>query len=463
MSDASGISEKVLTALSPLRARLTTFVDVGLASGELQESLELFLRWEAVNPRATETGPEITQSSRKSIVRPTWTGARLKVLTAAHSWPEYTSADSALPVQIGWMRSVTDWFTLNLTDTLLTDRTRPCPAASRLVQQVTAVVEGQALKARATVDLGGILVASPGMELELGTTRVTLRRPELTDLQPELNEHMAMLEGRELRHNTVSAIASIDMEWSSPTASRTEVERLQSLLRLFVVASARYLRVNEELTSPLHEDMGTLTVGPDEHSYERATIEQGDLEKLQALASTVWTKLPIGPVGPPEAEPTPVTTAFRRYCDALLRDGTILERRFASAVMGLESLYLPAKQDGELSFRLRTSVGRMMEALGFDGRRVEAEVAFCYGVRSAYVHGGHLSGKLRASGEKQFGDLLNLLRRLLNYLRISIVVSLALDLPKEALLGTIHDAMISAKGSSDLAQVLAPALKLIER
>ena len=208
MSDAPGNSEKVLTALSPLGDRLTSFVDAGLAAGELQESLELFLQWEAVNPRATETGPEITQSSRKSIVRPGWTRARLQVLTAAQSWPEYTSADSALPVRIGWMRSVTDWFTLNLIDALLTDRTRPCPGVSRLVQQVMAVVEGQVLKVRATVDLGGILVASPGMELQLGTTRITLRRPELTDLQPELSEHMAMLEGRELRHHTVSAIAA---------------------------------------------------------------------------------------------------------------------------------------------------------------------------------------------------------------------------------------------------------------
>lgn len=461
MAAAPGSAGRVLAALSPLRDRLAAFVDAGLTSGEIQEGLEVFLQWEAVNPKATETGPEITQSSRKSVVRPTWTGARLQVLTAAHSWPEYASADSALQVQVGWMRSVTDWFTLNLTDALLADRTRPCPAATRLMEGVTAVVDGQALRARAAVDLAGVLVASPGLEIHLGTTSVILRRPELSDLQPELDQHMAMLEGRELRHHTVTAIATLEMNWSSPTASRTEVERLQSLLRLFAVASARYLRVKEELTSPVNEDMGTLTVGPDEHSYERATIQSSDLPKLQSLAAAIWTRLPIGPVGLKEAEPTPVTTAFRRYSDALLRDGMILERRFASAVMGLESLYLPAKQDGELSFRLRTSVGRVMEAFGFDGRSVEAEVAFCYGVRSAYVHGGHLSGKLRASGEKQFGDLPNLLRRLLNYLRISIIVLLVLDVPKEELLGKVKDAMVSSKGSSDLAQVLAPSLNLV--
>jgi hypothetical protein len=453
--------EKVLTALGPLRDRLTALVDAGLASGQFQESPELFVQWQAVNPKSTETGPEIAQSSRMSTVRSTWTRARLKVLTAAHSLPEYAAAESALAVRVGWMRSVTDWFTLNLADALLSDTARPCAAASGLIEQVTAVVEGQPLRARATVDLGGIRVASPGMELHLGTTTLTLRRPDLADLQPELDEHMAMLEGRELRHNMVSAIASIDMDWSSPMASRTEVERLQSLLRLFAVASARYLRVNEVLTAPLHEDMGTLTVGSDEHSYEQSTIQPGDLQRLQAFAAAVWVKLPIGQVGLPEAEPTPVTTAFRRYCDALLRDGTILERRFASAVMGLESLYLPAKQDGELSFRLRTGVSRVMEELGFDGRTVEAEVAFCYGVRSAYVHGGHLSGKLRASGEKKFGNLQNLLRRLLNYLRISIVLSVLLELPKEDLLTAINDAMVSAKGSLGLAQILAPARKLI--
>ena len=461
MTGSAGNSSQVFAALTPLRDRLTAFIDAGLSSGQLQATPEMFFQWKAVNPKLTDTGPEISQSSRTVDVRPTWTQARLQVLTEAHSWPEYTSADSALPARVGWMRSVTDWFTLSLADALLADRTRPCPAASVLLQQALAVVGGQPSTARATVDLGGVLIASPGLELRVGKTKITLRRPELSDLQPELNEHMAMLEGRELRQHLVSSVAVLEMDWISPTASRVEVERLQSLLRLFAVSSARYVRVHEEMTAPAHEDMGTLTTGPDEHAYERATILPADLARLQALASAIWTKLPIGPVGLKESEPTPVTTSFRRYCDALLRDGAILERRFASAVMGLESLYLPAKQDGELSFRLRTSVGRVMEELGFDGRRVEAEVAYCYGVRSAYVHGGHLSGKLRKSGEKQFGDLPGLLRRLLDYVRISIVAALVLDSPKEDLLKSIDGALVSTKGSAELTQTLKPVLKLV--
>jgi hypothetical protein len=463
MADGAGNSSQVFAVLAPLRDRLTAFIDTGLSSGQLQETPEVFLRWKAVNPKLTETGPEISESSRTVVMRPTWTRARLQVLTEAHSWPEYAFADTALPAQVGWMRSVTDWFTLSLTDALLTDRTRPCPAAPALLQQALAVVDGQPSTARATVDLGGVLIASPGMDLLVGKTKITLRRPELTDLQPELDEHMAMLEGRELRQNSVSAVALLEMDWISPTASRVEVERLQSLLRLFAVTSARYVRVHEEMTSPVHEDMGTLTTGPDEHTYERATVVPADLPRLQAFASTLWTKLPIGPVGLKESEPNPVTTSFRRYCDALLRDGALLERRFASAVMGLESLYLPAKQDGELSFRLRTSVGRVMEELGFDGRRVEAEVAYCYGVRSAYVHGGHLSGKLRSSGEKQFGDLPSLLRRLLEYVRLSIVIALVLDSAKEDLLKSINGALVSVKGAAELTQTLQPVLKLVRQ
>ncbi len=237
MADGAGNSSQVFAVLPPLRDRLTAFIDAGLSSGQLQETPEVFLRWKAVNPKLTETGPEISESSRTVVVRPTWTRARLQVLTEAHSWPEYGFADTALPTQVGWMRSVTDWFTLSLTDALLTDRTRPCPAAPALLQQALAVVDGQPSTARATVDLGGVLVASPGMDLLVGKTKITLRRPELTDLQPELDEHMAMLEGRELRQNSVSAVALLEMDWISPTASRVEVERLQSLLRLFAVRS----------------------------------------------------------------------------------------------------------------------------------------------------------------------------------------------------------------------------------
>jgi hypothetical protein len=430
--------------------RLTSYVDEGLSTGTLRETLEGFVKWEAVDPKSTDTGPEITQSSRKSVVRMTWTRALLQVATAAHTWPEYAASDKAIPIQVGWMRSVTDWFMLKGADALLRDATRPSPQVARLLSQAIALIDGEPVKSSATVDLGGVRVASPGLEVNVGTTKITLRRPELTDLQPELTEHAAMLEGRELRHYTVSAIAKLEMDWISPTKSGEEVERLQSLLRLFAVASVRYVRVLEEVISPLHEDMGTLTTGSEEHSYERATIGPNDAVRLQALASAIWKHLPIGPIGQNEAEPSPVTTAFRRYSDALTRDGALLERRFASAVMGLESLYLPTKQDGELSFRLRASAGRVSEELGFDGRAVGAEVAFCYGVRSAYVHGGHLSGKLRKSGERRFGDLQQLLRRILDYLRVSIIIALVLEMTKDDFLRVVNDSIVSSKASAEL-------------
>jgi len=461
MSGTDG-SDKISDALGPLGDRLIDFVDAGLSSGDLKQSPELFFQWQAFDPKDTEVGPEIVQSSRLSTVRQTWTRAKLRVLTAAHSWPEYAASEAALPFEVGRTRSLTDWFTLNLANALLNDAARPSPALATLMDGAKKVVEGEPSRARATIDLDGVQVASPGLGITIGGTAISLRRPELSDIQPEMDEHTAMLEGHSIGLRPLAALATIEVDWTSPITLRVEVERLQSLLRLFAVSSARYIRVREELIAPVSESMGILRTGTGDHSYERTVIRPEHLQRLQSMASALWTNLPIGPAGPTEPEPTPVTTAFRRYCDALLRDGGLLERRFASAVMGLESLYLPAKQDGELSFRLRTSVGRVMGELGFDGDRVEAEVAYCYGVRSAYVHGGHLGGKLRKSGEKKFGHLPALLRRLLDYLRISIVVALVIPVSKDDFTKIINSAMVSSKGAASLAQLLQPTLNLVK-
>jgi hypothetical protein len=451
----------VLGRLRPLYDRLVSFVDEGVRSGSLGPSTEQFSQWQAVNPNETATGPEITESSLSTFTQRTWTRAKLHTVNEAETWPEYKTADSTLKVRVGWMRSIPDWFLLNATEVLLHDSTRPCAAAEGLIDQAVELVSGAPQLERMSINLSGLLVASPSIKFDAGTSKIALRRPELAELQPVLSAYESRLEGRELRQYTLSAIATIDLPWKSPQESRVELERLQSLLRIVNVASVRYVRVLEEIVSPLHEHMGTLETGPDEHSYERGVIQEDDLPRIQALAAATWFKLPVATFGPNEPEPTPLTTAFRRYNDALLRDGTLLERRFASAVMGLESLFLPAKQDGELSYRLRSSVGRVLGEIGYSGEQVAEEVAFCYGLRSAYVHGGHIGIKLSRKADEKHGGLKELLKRLLDYLRASIIVGLVVDLNKEEFLVLVNRALVSSDGASELHRTLEPVVPLI--
>ena len=460
MSETRSGAQSKLETLEPLIHRLTLYVDDGIASGLLKQIPQGFVQRRVLGHKSTDTGLTAAGSSTTLSSRPTWARAQAQVAFEAQSWSEYILADSTLRVNIAGHRSVTQWFTLSITRALLEDRTRPCSGAGKLLAQVEALASGEALRIKSLVEFKGILVASQDLQLKTPISQITLRRPKLIDFEGEEEEISSRVIKRVPEINSVSAFAELETEAKSQEVTLEVVERLESLLRLFVVSSVKYARIHEEVISPLFEDLGTYTTMTDVRWNELATIRPEDGRRLQSIAATIWMKLPTDTFNR-EVEPSPVATAFRRYSDALLRDGYLLERRFASAVMGLESLYLPPKQDGELSYRLRTYVARVMEEFSFDGRIVESELAFCYGIRSAYVHGGHLSGKLRKKCEKDFGDMQSLFRRLLDYLRLSIVLWLMLDLVKEDFLPVINDSLVSVKGSEALADILRPILPTV--
>ncbi|MFZ3356518.1 MAG: hypothetical protein WA549_07155 [Thermoplasmata archaeon] len=126
------------------------------------------------------------------------------------------------------------------------------------------------------------------------------------------------------------------------------------------------------------------------------------------------------------------------------------ERRFANVVVGLESLYLPPVREGELSFRLKAHVGFVMDALGYDGAQVGREVMAAYRIRSAHVHGAHLTVKMRKKAELEFGDIKVLLRRVTNYLRISIILAMTNPDSKETFLADLDLGLVSAKKAEEI-------------
>jgi hypothetical protein len=147
--------------------------------------------------------------------------------------------------------------------------------------------------------------------------------------------------------------------------------------------------------------------------------------------------------------------AFNRYSDSLLQYD-LIERRIANAIMGLEALYFkPSGEMQELQYRLGIRIAKILGILSFNSINVRCTIKDAYTIRSIFSHGGHLIYKETRKYETKYGgDIKNLLNSILDYLRISILVSMTLHTEKDEFIDTIDNALIDNLANQRLIGVL---------
>lgn len=453
--------EQVELAARPLIDRMQMAIDKGMAEGRLTATRSPVLRFHLVSPGLTESGPEIGQTEGEYTEEMDFSSAKLEVVNGTHDWAELAAMEVALGRVSTGGRSLSEWILLQSAEALLKDPKRPSAGVSRVLDQAASVLESPAsIMLEGLVELRGVKVASGGLVIETPNSRITLRRPEIGDLEgmayrlrigPTMQREPAVWE--------IQALATIRGPLGEgENLLPSEARRLESLLRLAAVTGAKFGRLQMRTVSPLEDYLGDMNAGEGDVPREVAVLHETDLPVLQAIASELWSQLPTDfPLGE-EPAPSPTTTAYRRYTDALMRDGHLVERRIASAVMGLEALYLLDDNSGELSYRLRTSVANAMGALGADSAIVLRQVRMGYGIRSRYVHGGHLSAK---EADKTFGGVGSLLHSVQDYLRRSIVLHLVLAVPKDAFVSALQAAVVSSRGRTALEEMVRPAIRFV--
>jgi hypothetical protein len=154
--------------------------------------------------------------------------------------------------------------------------------------------------------------------------------------------------------------------------------------------------------------------------------------------------------------------AYNRYSDALFQNG-VLEKRIADAIMGLEALYL--KPDGEmqeLAYRLRIRISKLLGTLGYDPYEVKERINDAYGIRSTFLHGGHLDEKKTKKLEAKYKDTKILLYSILDYLRISIIMMILLPKKKVELIDLIDDSLIDSKKEEKLSSITSGVIELMK-
>ena len=94
--------------------------------------------------------------------------------------------------------------------------------------------------------------------------------------------------------------------------------------------------------------------------------------------------------------------------------------------------------------------------------RPEGALKDAYVARSIFSHGGHLEYKLKSKfNEKYNGDIKNLLYKILDFLRISIIISITIQMEKEEFIDTIDNSLIDPTGNQKLVNILNPAKNIL--
>lgn len=286
----------------------------------------------------------------------------------------------------------------------------------------------------------GIWLEPDKVELSDGTL---LRKPTPEDFEREVLADIADIALPFETSCVPGAILECDFLATSDLQRDVRAEQEILALRLFDVGSVHSLITHYTPTSLFAFSFSASTQRGFAPSNQYI-IDSERVPSLQDFVKGVRRIIPAGrfllDFGPKDH----MTVAIQRYSEALLKPDPP-ESRLTLAIMGLEALYLKSRERSELSLRLSQRVGKCLACFGFEPLRVFNDVMRSYEIRSTYVHGGFLENDKRSSVEKN-------LRRILNYLRVSIVIFLQMqnEEGKDAFIALLQHSMLEEKAQEKL-------------
>lgn len=124
-------------------------------------------------------------------------------------------------------------------------------------------------------------------------------------------------------------------------------------------------------------------------------------------------------------------------------------------MMGFESIFLRDNDEQqELSYRLRLRTARFFGILGFDPFKIKKMINEAYSIRSRFVHGGILDYERTEELNEKYGSLKEFLTKLVDLLRIAIVIMLVTDIGKPRMIDTIDNSFLSKEHEDTLRGLL---------
>ncbi len=241
---------------------------------------------------------------------------------------------------------------------------------------------------------------------------LVLRRPVPEDVERSVHVELAAYNLGLRKDELPQAILIINRESRSEREMQHELRRTLAALRLYKIGEVTYSEYS--ITSDSVLDLGGTHRHLDTtHTAERYGVSEEEEDSFNSFLERVLPSIPSDWIDVPYRPSNEVAVAYRRYCDASIRD--VPHKRIALAVMGLEALFL--NKGADLDRKLGQRLARLMMYTGMRPNITYQNVTKAYSIRSDYVHGSHVKEEdnSESSGHQELNELmmyiLNLLRK----------------------------------------------------
>ena len=118
--------------------------------------------------------------------------------------------------------------------------------------------------------------------------------------------------------------------------------------------------------------------------------------------------------------------------------------------------------NGELSYKLRLRVAKLISNFGYEPLSVTKMIHDAYKVRSRFVHGGLQDSKSNEKLAKKYGSAKNLIEKILDFLRLAIIVSVSMRENKKELISAIDESLLDKAGEKKLECLLRQPREILK-
>jgi hypothetical protein len=448
---------EVQEVLRALVEEIRGSVSRAVSNKAAQPEDQLLFHWKAGHFKYTDHGVECGHEG-DYITRKTWLKASANIWKEVSARPAYTTAlrelGRAYPADMEMPKHL-EIFTYSIIRLCFGEGgDGPDAEIDNIIDRFSRDLAGEPIAYKAEMQLQGIALRPERILLDVG---VTIRQPVTEDL--ELTVHAVPFGSQD--QPRPSAIVDIEVlaGKGQQRLLQTKAEECVALLRLFKVGSVRWVTLDMKSESLAHSGLLPARMGSGSGlaSLDTCLITEDDKDKLKAFWRVMGAALPKDIYSSPK-EVSHLTLAYDRYSDALLQNG-VVERRIANAAMGLEALWLDEMQ--ELSFRLSLRVSKLLSLMGKQPLEVRGVINDAYRIRSTFAHGGHLEYKNKKKLESKYGEVKEILHRVLDYLRVSIIAMVLCRKGKHEFIGLIDDALLDPEKNEELKTLIGPASRLL--
>ena len=396
-------------------------------------------------------------SHSESFVELSWSSSIQRIVETVKKTREYASALEYVEEAVGKEDSsrYLDFFVERLAKEMLENSANRLAKIDDTIETFVKDLLGRPLSYYAEAKLDGLMLRPNCIEIDSTTV---LRRTAPQDIEKESALFIAIaLSGQGMP----SAILGIEFLTRGGSEIHEAINRAITILRLFRAGSVRLLRSSYYSCSVTDKTVGSMNLG---NKYEvtlwRYWISESDIEALKGFWQMMASLVPI--LVAPTEELTFTATAYNHYSIALLRSAST-QSLIAEAVKGLEAIFtsnsekgflyrvseivalLKHDEIGRVIHHLRERIGRTLEPLGMESQYVRNVVNDAYAVRSSESHGRVLDSRKKRRIMGRYGSFENLLKLVLDYLRICLVAALLHGKTKEEFLDLIDCSSIDSK------------------